>query len=324
MFGPGPLSVLEYVPYPAPADVREGVTTGDQEGTLVLPVETDVRDGITYGADEGEYEGNLTLPTEEQVLNGVEYGAEGEEFEGSLIPPITPGVTLVNSGTGTSVIATITGAVNAVHTLYWKQGGGTGWEKGVSRIGPGVLQQGGLHSGLYLFIVIAEVDGIVSYPSAAVRFLVFAQDEDATPAMVVRELLVTAEYFTLPSEKEDWPLFVTFLPDGDEVPTDCGAVYDTTGVRDARILDTGENLFRFGFQVRLRGSDYTALWKRAEAVSDFLASVQNVDVQMGAKWWTVQDVSITTPPISLGLEPGVKKRRHLFTVNGIVALSRKE
>jgi hypothetical protein len=37
MFGPGPLSVLEYVPYTAPADVREGVLTGGVPGLLDLP-----------------------------------------------------------------------------------------------------------------------------------------------------------------------------------------------------------------------------------------------------------------------------------------------
>jgi len=39
MIGPGPLSVLEYVPYtaPAPADVRAGVLTGGVPGTLDLP-----------------------------------------------------------------------------------------------------------------------------------------------------------------------------------------------------------------------------------------------------------------------------------------------
>ncbi len=231
----------------------------------------------------------------------------------------------MNDGTGTSVTATITGAAGLTVRLYYKTLIESAWVAGKTRVGPGTIQQSGLSEGVYLLVAVAINSGLVSLPSQAVRLAVSATGvEDVTPAMVVRELLVAAEYFTLPSEKEDWPLFVTFLPDGDEVPTDCGAVYDTTGVRDARILDTGENLFRFGFQVRLRGSDYTALWKRAGAISDFLASVQNVDVQMGAEWWTVHDVSITTPPISLGLEPGVKKRRHLFTVNGIVALSRKE
>ncbi len=239
--------------------------------------------------------------------------------------PAAPGLSVSNDGTGTSVTATILVEGGIDVQLYWKTSVGVAWVAGGTRVGPGIIQQTGLSEGTYLFVAVAIQSGQFSLPSPVVRLIIYgAGSVETTPAMIVRELLVAAEYFTLPSDKEDWPLFVTYLPDGEEVPTDCGAVYDTTGVRDARILASGENLFRFGFQVRLRGSDYTALWKRAEAVSDFLAGVQNVDVQMGADWWTVHDVSITTPPISLGLEPGVKKRRHLFTVNGIVALSRKE
>jgi hypothetical protein len=82
-------SVLPMAPpptFPAAADVRELIAYGTPlvplAGTLDLPSENDVRDGVQF--DNLTKEGNLELPVEDQVRLDVDYGANGTEFTGSL------------------------------------------------------------------------------------------------------------------------------------------------------------------------------------------------------------------------------------------------
>jgi hypothetical protein len=60
-----------------------------QTGTLALPAEADVEEGVQYGAAGTEFTGTLDaggeLPAERDVRAGVSYGSGGTEFTGTLI-----------------------------------------------------------------------------------------------------------------------------------------------------------------------------------------------------------------------------------------------
>lgn len=47
------------------------------------PIEGNVREGIDYGAFEGQFTGTLDVPLEADVKTGVQYGADGIEFTGT-------------------------------------------------------------------------------------------------------------------------------------------------------------------------------------------------------------------------------------------------
>lgn len=50
---------VKCAPEPDAGDIRDGVDVGSTTGTLELPAEEDVEDGVTYGEDGTEYEGTL-------------------------------------------------------------------------------------------------------------------------------------------------------------------------------------------------------------------------------------------------------------------------
>lgn len=87
------------VTFPAINTVTSGVTYGyngnELSGTLDAggPNETDVRNGVVYGAKTG----NLTLPIPAEVKLNVTYGANGTEYTGLMqgLYPVNPGGTIV-------------------------------------------------------------------------------------------------------------------------------------------------------------------------------------------------------------------------------------
>lgn len=74
---------------PDPGDVRLGVVYDADD----LPAVSDVRLGVVYG--DGSMIGTLVLPAEDEVEDGVQYGADGTEYTGTFVgsdcpPPPVP------------------------------------------------------------------------------------------------------------------------------------------------------------------------------------------------------------------------------------------
>lgn len=98
--------------YAGVGDVRSGVDRGDgQIGTLVVPVENDVRNNLNYGAGGTEFNGDLVLPAANTVKAGTGYGADSTEFTGTVtLPAVTDVATGVTYGAGgTEFTGTLTG-----------------------------------------------------------------------------------------------------------------------------------------------------------------------------------------------------------------------
>lgn len=82
-------SASPYYTDPGVGDVRSGDTyqfnslTPNRTGTLVLPSENDVEDGVGFGTGGTEFTGNFESPSEDDVRDGTQYGANGTEFEGN-------------------------------------------------------------------------------------------------------------------------------------------------------------------------------------------------------------------------------------------------
>lgn len=145
-YGPSSGLTGTYAPatdYPAATDVRSGVdyNFAASTGTLVLPAESAVQNGVQYGAggteftgtynpvaadypavtdvrygvsyDSGSLVGTLTLPAVGDVQSGVQFGAGGTEYTGTFTSPsvgdVQSGVSYGADGTeytGTFVVPT--------------------------------------------------------------------------------------------------------------------------------------------------------------------------------------------------------------------------
>jgi len=131
-------------------------------------------------------------------------------------------------------------------------------------------------------------------------------------------IINTLSLMTTPSDEGNWPLYLSSMPDGDNIKTNCGAIYDTTGVLDGKISD-GEVIQHPGIQLRIRSDDYEIGYAKIEAIALALDSVLFDIVSIDAVDYLLQNVSRTTAVVPLGSERGYK-RRFLFTVNFLVTL----
>lgn len=119
-------------------------------------------------------------------------------------------------------------------------------------------------------------------------------------------------------DREDWPLYTSFLPDGDNVKSNSGAVYDTTGIKDGRLM-TGEVPQHPGTQLKIRSKSYEVGYIKIEDIASALEEVVGETIVMDTGIYLLSNISRTSPVISLGLD-GSDKRRFLFTVNFLMTV----
>lgn len=132
-------------------------------------------------------------------------------------------------------------------------------------------------------------------------------------AYVIEELAKMTD----PSDRDEWPLYATHLPDGKNVKTNCGVFRDTVGVSDQRSM-TGEWPEHPGVQLRIRARDNATGYAKIEDVANALDEVAFGTITIGALQYRIQNVRRTSPVASLGVEPG--KRRVNFTVNFLLTI----
>ena len=144
-----------------------------------------------------------------------------------------------------------------------------------------------------------------------------------SPAQIIRDLLVDLGLGVLPSAGGDWPIFVTSIPDS---PDSIIAVIDTLGTRDGRHQPTGEAAEHPGIHIEIRDANYQDGWEKANAVRVALSetilrntvSIED-NIGTGTTGYLVYAVTKISGIIPLGKELPTSKR-HLFTINAVVAL----
>jgi len=138
-----------------------------------------------------------------------------------------------------------------------------------------------------------------------------------SPAKILAEFLRGKGLFTSPAEAKAWPLFVSFLPDEPSQLTDVGAVYDSVGEKQARISG-GENVFKYGIQVRVRCASYAEGWAKLMQVEGALETVHLQTVTIGDEQYTIDCFNQTSPIISMGAEVVGTKKRENLSLNGLL------
>ena len=146
-------------------------------------------------------------------------------------------------------------------------------------------------------------------------FLPEGDSEFLTPAAIMTTYIIeTLDLLTWPTDSLDWPCYISHQPDGNNVNNICGAVFDTTGVRDARLLRTGLVIEHPGIQILLRTTDYETGYSKAQRLALALDAIANQLITIDATIFKIINCSRTAPVASLGKEPGTK-RRDFFSLN---------
>lgn len=135
-----------------------------------------------------------------------------------------------------------------------------------------------------------------------------------SPAYILAQHLIAESLLSDPSGSGTWPGFVASLPDGDSVDDDAAALVDTAPVKDGRIMG-GDPLFHHGCQIVLRSSEFNAGYSKIDALAAAFADVDDTEVTIeSGVTYTVASVTQISGILSLGMEPGTK-RRWLFSAN---------
>lgn len=143
------------------------------------------------------------------------------------------------------------------------------------------------------------------------------------PAYILASYIIAESIgsMTDPIEGDDWPLYVSYMADeGAGVEKNCGAVYDTSGIKDAKI-STGEVVVHEGVQILIRSADYVTGYTKAETIALALDAVLNAEITIGSCDYKIISMSRQGPPTYLGLEKGTKGLR-LFSVNFLMTIER--
>jgi hypothetical protein len=141
-----------------------------------------------------------------------------------------------------------------------------------------------------------------------------------TPATIVAAYLTGLALMTVPSAAGDWPLYISFLPDGPGIAHNAGAIYNTTPIKDGRWLKTGAVFQHYGIQIMLRATSEEAGWDKCKTLAGQLDAVANNDVIVSGTTYRLHNISRVGGINSLGEEPGTKRRR-LFSMNFMAAIA---
>jgi hypothetical protein len=138
---------------------------------------------------------------------------------------------------------------------------------------------------------------------------------DKSPADVLYHRLIEESDLTAEN------LFVAFLPDQ---PDESVAIFDTAGRQDGRLLQTGEQIIHPGIQIQVRDKDYSAGWERANDIALLLDGFIKEEVAIESDGiYILHNVSRTGDIIPVGIETVADRRRHLFTINAVVTISKQ-
>lgn len=138
-----------------------------------------------------------------------------------------------------------------------------------------------------------------------------------SPADILRWVLVGLNLGTDPTVGGAWPIYAAGEPDQ---PDDCITTYDTTGTDDGRSMIDGEVFRNPGVQVRIRSTDHSTGWVKADAIFAALGqSIRNYYIVIGSTRYLVSCVTNIGNVIALGKETSSTKRS-LFTINATIVV----
>jgi hypothetical protein len=143
-------------------------------------------------------------------------------------------------------------------------------------------------------------------------------------ADILRLVLVDADLGE--STGSSWPIYVSFLP-GD-APDDSIVVYDTAGVLDGRSMRTGDKFTHPGVQALIRSAKYGNGFHKARRIAGAMDRVKRARVVISsgafAGTYTVDNISRTGDVLPVGVEEEGDRRRHRFTVNAILTVTKND
>ncbi len=145
-----------------------------------------------------------------------------------------------------------------------------------------------------------------------------------SPAFILYKYITDNDIgsMTDPSDALALPLYVSYIPDSIGTKTDLGSLFDVPGVKDGRLMTTGEVIPHHGIDLKIRSRDYVTGWAKAEEIATALDLLKNVIVTISSVTYQFDNISRNSLVNSEGVETKGTRKRYMFSVNFIVTLKR--
>lgn len=127
-----------------------------------------------------------------------------------------------------------------------------------------------------------------------------------SPSLVIQKYLIAQDIFTLPSDGDTWPVYLSSMPDGNDVENNAALVTDEMPSNEQ--VMAGEVVRHFGISIQVRALDYETGYLKLKDVLTDLSDVHKVTVIVGANsyyFWTASKFGGVS---NLGTELGTKRR----------------
>lgn len=139
------------------------------------------------------------------------------------------------------------------------------------------------------------------------------------PSVLVKEYLIAQAVGVDPTTStDDYPIYVSVLPDDESVKDKALAVIDTTPVLQEEWLRNGQWWLRYGIQIIIRDDTYPNGFSKMKAVLDALDSLKYTSLTYDSVTYQIRSFRRTSQ-FALGQEAD-KRRRQTFTVNGLLSV----
>lgn len=167
-------------------------------------------------------------------------------------------------------------------------------------------------------VIPAVTGGVFSF----VRIFLTSATILTSPAYVLASYIIenVIGSMTNPADEDDWPLYVSFMPDNPDIETNLGVLYDGPGMLDGRLMD-GPVIQHHGLQLRIRSESYTIGWAKMEEIVSALDTVIRETITVGGEEYLILNVKRGGLITSLGVEGGTRNRR-IFTTDFVITLRR--
>jgi len=133
-------------------------------------------------------------------------------------------------------------------------------------------------------------------------------------AEIVRQALVDIGQVNVSFHGGDWPAFVGSTWD---LNTNMCALYDTTPIKDGRIVDTGEVIMHHGLQLLVSSLDYEIGWSKFRDVMQVINELRNVEVTVDGTVYIIVNAKKESAA-HIGID---ERRRQLFSANYLVTVN---
>jgi len=139
------------------------------------------------------------------------------------------------------------------------------------------------------------------------------------PSIILRDYLIDQGVGVDPTTSSfDYPIYVSLLPDGDNVKDKSIAIIDTTPIHVQEWIRNGQTYVSYGIQILIRDSDYPTGFSKMQVTLDALDSIKYTLLTHDSVEYKMRFFRRSSE-IPLGQEDD-NRRRQLFSINGLFSV----